>query len=513
MSRPRVFAPIPAATVRLFLGTLLCSLVAKGAALQQGFGIDDYGFALVDKQARALFLQARVGGGLLVNTLQALQFDAVHVQFAWTAALIAISALFGTLLARHWHLHRRGWIGFAVACLVAIHPYGCDNLHMRSAMSVAAVGLAAITLLLIPERWTPRRVAAGILVFAVAVSTYQLTLHYLLMVVLVGAAVAWGRTLAWGARHGWPARARWLIRPGRILRHKTTALLACALGGTAVYSLVAWLYVSWRNLDLYERTQLLPIEQAGDRVRQALRTLGGHLAGPEPLLTPVTKILLLSALAAALLGLLRRLRPPGQGRSLAIALAVLVALGAALVWSLGLLLVLREFWPAPRVMAPVAIFWAGVVALAYLLHGRWVRRGLAVLASVVLISFAGIDNRVFSEQLRLNRRDALRANRIVLRLEADPAFTPTMRLAMHGRFWRYPLGYGTQTFDTNVSAFGAVWSNREVLREVSGYPFSLPTPADLADAEEYCARVQPFPAPAAVVVRGELAIVCLDGAS
>ena len=498
-------------TWRLFLGTLLCSFLAKGAALQQGFGLDDYGFALEETQAGVLFWQARIGGGLLDNLLQTLQFDPVHSQFVWSAAFITIWALLGTLVARYWHLHREGWIAFAVATLVAIHPYGCDSLHMRSALSVAAPILVAVALLLIPERWTPRRLAGGTLLVAVAVSINQLTLHYLLMVVLVSTAVGWGRTLAWASSRGWPSRARRLVRPGRIVRHKTTALVACALGGTAVYAAVAQLYISWRHLKLTQRTQLLPLAAAGERGRQVWRWLGSHLAGPEALLTPIAKALLLVALAVALLGLLRQLRWPSPGRSLAAALVVLAALGAALPGTLGLLLVLREFWPAPRVIAPVAIFWAGVVALAYLLHGEWVRRALAVLVSVVLVSFVGIDNRVFSEQLRLNRRDALLANRIVMRLETAPGFSAASRLVMSGKPAQYTLPFLTQTYDTNVSALRAEWSKRQIVREISGYRLATPSAVEVAAAAAYCAQAQPFPAPDSVVVQDGLAIVCLGG--
>lgn len=498
-------------TLRLFLGTLLISLLAKGAALQQGFGLDDYGFALEETQAGALFWQARIAGGWLVKLLQALQFDPVHSQFAWSAAFITIGALLGTLVARYWHLHREGWIAFAVAALVAIHPYGCDSLHMRSALSVAAPILVAVALLLIPERWTPRRLAAGTLVVAMAVSINQLILHYLLTVVLVSAAVGWGRLLAWASPRGWPSRAWRLVRPGRIVRHKTTALVACALGGTAIYAAVTQLYISWRHLELTQRTQLLPLAGAEERGRQVWRWLGRHLVGPEALLTPIAKTLLLVALAAALLGLLRRLRSPSPGRSLAAVLVVLAALGAALPGTLGLLLLLREFWPAPRVIAPVAIFWAGVVALVYLLYGEWVRRGLAVVVSIVLVSFVGIDNRVFSEQLRLNRRDALLANRIVMRLEMSPGFSAASRLVVIGKPAQYTLPFRTQAHDTNVSALRAEWSKRQIVREISGYRFATPSAFEVTAAALYCARAQPFPAPDSVIVQERLAIACLGG--
>jgi hypothetical protein len=191
-------------------------------------------------------------------------------------------------------------------------------------------------------------------------------------------------------------------------------------------------------------------------------------------------------------------------------LSIITLLLAALVWSLGPLLFLAEFWPAPRVMAHVGIFWAGVLAIAYFGLGRRARPVLAGLALLIVLSFIGANNRVFDEQLRLNRRDATKANRIVARLEAMPGFLAVRFVALDGVSWTHPLRLGTLDHDLNVSAFGAEQAKADILAEVSGYDLKLAEEdAQIAQAAAYCRGQEPWPGPRSVTIQDGLAIVCL----
>ncbi len=497
-------------TTRLFVCTFVIALVAKGAAFQQAFGFDDWGLALHPTLAGALLWQARIGGAWLTRLLEALSLESVHSQFVWVAIFIAVQALFATLVARHWRLERDPWLAAPAAALVAIHPYTCDSLHMRSAIAVAAVSQGLTALLLVARRWSPRRLVGGAVLFAVILSIYQLMLHYLLMVALVGGAVAWGRYLRFAGEHGWSERVCRIVTWRRVLGHPSTALGICALGGTALYAVAARLYLSQLHLELTARTQLLEVGGLGERARQVAATLSAMLLGREPLITRVGQWILLALLGIAIVGLLRWLRMGAVVRSVAAAGAALGGLGASLIWSFGLTLVIQEFWPAPRIVAPIAIFWAGAFALAGLLNGRLVRALSFAGAGILLFSFVGMDNRIFSEQVRLNQRDRLAANRIVERLELEPGFSTGMALAIHGQRWSFPLALRTASFDLNISAFGAAWSKAELLREITGYNFAVASAAQVAAAAEYCRGSAVYPAPSSVVVRNGLAVVCLE---
>lgn len=187
-------------------------------------------------------------------------------------------------------------------------------------------------------------------------------------------------------------------------------------------------------------------------------------------------------------------------------------LGCALLWSVGGLLFRQPYWPVPRTMAHVGIFWAGCLVIAAGTAPRpWITRSLGVAAVVVLLSFIGVSQHIFDDQWRLNRRDQHKADRIVLRLEALPGFEGLRKVAFVGRSGWYPIGMPrTQWGDMNTSAFGPFWSQVSLLREVSGYDTGwFIEPQERAAADGYCAQAEPWPAPGSVAIRGNLGIVCL----
>jgi hypothetical protein len=203
--------------------------------------------------------------------------------------------------------------------------------------------------------------------------------------------------------------------------------------------------------------------------------------------------LVLACLLAGLLAAL--LRPPLRASSGWAALAILGLLGGALIWSVGVFLILRGYWPVPRSMAHVGIFWAGCLVLAVeLASWRWPARALATTAVLIVASFIGVNQHVFEEQRRLTVRDLLLANRIVARLESLPGFDGVHEVAFVGaRAW-YPVGLQrTQWGDMNISALGATWSQVALLWEASGYDVKWTyDPKERAAAEAYCSGVEPF---------------------
>jgi hypothetical protein len=189
----------------------------------------------------------------------------------------------------------------------------------------------------------------------------------------------------------------------------------------------------------------------------------------------------------------------------------LVGLALASAWGIGLLGVLDEYWPAPRVLAHHGVFWAGVMLLAYHLAGRWLAWLVTTLGVLVAVSFVGSNAHVLHDQHRLNRRDAAKANRIVARLEELPGYSQVATVAVHGVQWAYPVALETVDHDLNISAFGASWAQPAILAEISGAAWGsgAADPAATAAAASYCAGVEPWPGPAAVAIRGTLAIVCV----
>lgn len=501
--------------VRLFFLTLFVTTLAKGAAFLPGNSLDDYAPYVEDAPSLSQLVlskgeKGRFGSAVLNWCLHLLQLDPGHAKFFFVFCSIVVASLFAALVVRYWNLDRTRWLAVLMACIVANHPYTAEIFTFRLALGISVFPLAILSLLLVPRRWSPRLVAAGTALFAMALSIYQVALPYCLMIVAVGAAIWLTRYLVLGSASGWPQRIVSLLSMRRLVRHRNTALLGCAVFGTALYAVLTIILTFALRVSLVERTHLLPVHQWDDRTQVVFDELKFRLVEPGPLVSRLPQGMLLLILLSALAGLLWRTRTWFRPRPLLLLLSVVALLLAALVWSFGPLLLLAEFWPSPRVMAHMGIFWAGVLAISYLCFGPRARAALAVLVVLIVLSFIGSNNRIFNEQFRLNVRDAHKANRIIARLEALPGFWGIKKVAFNGVNWSYPIRFQTLDHDMNVSAFGADWSKVALLAEISGYNLPLAEEeADLAAAAEYCRGVEHWPGPQSVAIQGPLAIVCL----
>ncbi len=230
------------------------------------------------------------------------------------------------------------------------------------------------------------------------------------------------------------------------------------------------------------------------------RVLGDERVLSTPSLYVLQLAILAAALAAAVVSQVNRHR--ARGAVLVIG-AVAVGLGAVI----GVIALLAEFYPAPRVLTSAGTFWAGVLLLmAETTRGRW-RAVPAAAAALLLFAYAGTDHRVASDQLRLNERELALASRIVGRLESLPGWARVERVALLGRSRVVP---GVpQEFDVNPSALSVPWSRVMLLREVTDRRFGDPSAAELQVAERRCAAVEGWPSADSVSIDGALAIVCL----
>jgi hypothetical protein len=504
----------------LFLQILLISVLAKGACFLPGYSIDDYYLVQLNEPSNAMLNQGRFGEAFVVQLFDALGLEPAYARVFFVALGLATWALLAVLVVRWWNIGRYRWLAVTAGSLIALHPFTTEIFTFRIALGSCNLALALSTLLLLPRRWTVGRIVLGSALFALALSIYQVVLHFTVMVVLMGGAIWLARALVAGQALGWSRRWSALFTWRRLLRHRQAALSFCVAAGTALYLAGTLAMKVVFHVHLLKRTQLIQVEGLRQRMADVLDLLEKRLLLPDPLIPQLTQRLLLAILVFAILGLLLRRGVWTRPRAAAAAWGSIVLIGLGLLWSIGLLLVLREFWPVARVMSHVGIFWAGVLAVAWILSGRLRHAGLALIATLVVLSFIGADNHILEDQLRINRRDILTANRIVARLEALPGFHEVEALAIDGGSWRFPVGIPTQDHDMNISAFGSKWSKVQVLREVSGYgwtwgrenelnPNPSPSPELEKAAADYCGRAEPWPAPTSVVQQGRLAIVCL----
>ena len=252
------------------------------------------------------------------------------------------------------------------------------------------------------------------------------------------------------------------------------------------------------------RARFLSLGELPGRIA-SLGSVFRRVLGADPVLsTRLLHTLQLVLLGAVLVAIVAGL---GRRRRWAEAATALAGVAVALVAVVGVIALLAEFWPSPRVLTAAGVFWAGLLlVLAASLGDRW--RWLPGAAAVVLLlGYAGIDHRVASDQARLNVRELALASRIVGRLESTPGWASVERVAILGRARAVP-GI-PQEFDVNPSALEVPWSRVMLLREVTDRRLEPPTAAELERAGRRCAAAEPWPAPDSVSIDGALAVVCL----
>lgn len=499
----------------VFWLTLAVTAIARGAAFLPAYAIDDYGLSLEEApqptSVMTMLAQGRFGQALLVQLLHRLQLEPRYARVFFVGLALVVLALLAVLVLRHWQVRPAGWLPVAAAGMIAVHPFGTEIFTFRTALGTysCAMGLLALALAMLSRRWSWPRILGAAAIFALALSIYQSVLHYAVMIWLLGMAAGLTRCLV-ASRAIPPPRRRWPSGWRRLVRTRNSAWLVSFTLGTVAYLSIQEVVERALQLTMGPRAMLMAPAQIGERARAVLQILKGRFVEPDAFLNQWSKNLLWLLLASALFGLLAQVLRRPCWRTLKLALTVVAVLAAAMVWTLGLLLVLAKLWPVARVMAHAGVFWAAILVVAYRCLGPRPRPAVALLSTLILLTFIGSGNRVLHDQIRLNARDAAKANRIIDRLEQLPGFTGNEQLVVAGSAWLYPVRFHTTELDLNGSALGASWAHLGLFKEISGYQFREPTKAAVAVAASHCLGVAPWPAAAAVAVENGVAVICLD---
>lgn len=476
------------------------SVLARGGALLLGWSADDL-FWLGEHQDLAAYeytfvTNGRFAHGLLALAMRQLGVSAPHGAPLLPAAAIVLMAWAGVMVARFWGATERRWAGAAVAAMFCLHPFHAELFTFRITTFYAALAYAGAALLLVHRAPTVRQAVAVAVPFILALGLYQAVLSSVATVLLLGLVAEVARR---GSISG--------LRP--YLRTSMAPRIAAVGAATVAYFAIVRVLVHAYGFDPGRGT-LLPAAQLPARLQAVLALDAALFLEDEPLLPIAVKGLLLVLLILALVALglrLRRSPESGRGRWAAGLAAAGILLLAALTLP-GLVVVIREWWPTPRVLAQASVFWAGIALLALAAQEAWLRRTAAAVVVVVIASFVGIGDRVLTDQLRQNARDRDLASRILGRLEATRGFSGVSTLAIVGARG-FPLPLRTRYMDLNISAFETSWSNVALIEEVAGIRLRAPDEMGMLRARLMCASAPRWPEVGSVAIAEALAVVCL----
>lgn len=482
--------------LRVGLIVVALSFIARFQSLLPGYSIDDYGFA---NQAPPEWLghQAVAQGRILSHVLLAAlaRLGAAPPRaaplgiFLLTVVLVAV----GLWTCRSWGLRDRFGESLIVVSCIALHPYQAEIFTFRTAVLFFAVALAVTFVAIESCTRSKARWLLSLCALTCALSIYQNVLNYVFLAMLFAVVF---RLAGCGARE----RDWWLN-----LRSRATLVLASVV----LYMLSASVVTRISTVPFSQRTAFLRLDEIGSRL-VLLYHLGVKVfLQDEPILPIACKVLLLSVFAVGFAAyaadsLMKRKNGPLARTTLALTLAGLVGVPLCV----GLQLILHAWWPVPRVLSQTSIFWAGMIGLIYASVNMAVRRVLLVGLVVIFISFIGINNQIFNDQLRVNMRDLATANRILMRIEALPESDQITAIVFNGGVWSFPSPIRTVEGDMNISGFYASWANLELMNELTGDDFKHGSPEMVAKADSYCKSAAKWPALKSVTKIDTAAVVC-----
>jgi hypothetical protein len=388
---------------------------------------------------------------------------------------------------------------FCFAALFTLHPFATEYFYygevtFATVLAVFFASLAVWIAYRAPPLFGWRCAAAAAVVFALG--DYQIVIGH----------IAAGGLLVLVAN---------LCRGDSALKPDFVAQIRDFLIRTAVLAVGLIFYAPCLLLTKY----LFPAAISGRAFRAGLPDLTQkfHAIGaavelsflpPHGIISSRISILTILALGLCVFLLLRttvqrRNRAATLAAASAISFAVICAVIASLVGDIEM------SSKAPRLLSPIALCIAALGVLGLRSASAGPRLALITAFTIAVAGYIGADASILFDQRRMNLWDQQEANRIITRLEADPAFGKVTSLAVVGRRKMHPLALSTSSVDMNTSALGSPWSKLGLFEQATGYTFASPTDAQWQIAMDYCARGAIWPLPGSVGLVDDLAIVCL----
>jgi hypothetical protein len=166
------------------------------------------------------------------------------------------------------------------------------------------------------------------------------------------------------------------------------------------------------------------------------------------------------------------------------------------------------FRESQRVYMTSGWIMAGMLAIISYSSSRTIR---FFLVCGLIFGFTGllVNNRVLSDQARINQRDMLLANRIINRLEGICDVNSLTTIVVFGGWSEYPSKLSTAHWQLNASAVTEPWSKTQFLSEYSGYKFSHPTKSEIENARILVQGMTEWPESGSIIVNGKIGIVNL----
>lgn len=480
--------------------SFVISLLAKGIALYpQAYSIDDYTFT-IDRHHIPGINQGRFGFAVLYEFLQILGIPSGYVTPFFGFIFLVCFCWVGIIICRVWKISGNIILSSFVVLFIAIHPYQAEIFTFKISFFYATMAYFLGFLAFYFAEFKRLTFLLVIFCMAFALSINQAILNYFLLVISLSILLEILQQY----------KDNNFLNLYKLLANiKLLPKCASICAGVFLYFLLNRFVLYITGITLVSRFSFISFYDISTRLIQLKDLLYLLFFKSEPILPSFPKILMFILLFSVLCVITKRAYSLNKKRAIFISLAYFL-LFLAILGIIGVSLVIKEWWPVPRVLSSIGIFWAGIIAFLYLnVDNKLCRAFILVCSTIIIFSFIGINNQIFTDQLRVNMRDFNKVNRMIARLESNPNFSQVKRVVIIGDNWAYKSPINTAEGDMNISAFGCSWAKIHLLNEISGYKFEPATAEEYNKAKDLYQTAPKWPEPNSITVQGNLAIIYL----
>jgi hypothetical protein len=258
-------------------------------------------------------------------------------------------------------------------------------------------------------------------------------------------------------------------------------------------------------------TSLINIENLLQRIIEFARVLNYDIRYQVPLLQPIAKISFFTLVILSFFIFTKKsFQDNGKIFAKFFSITIFLSTLAGLFFTLYALQFISEtgFRESQRVYITSGWIIGAILALLCFQRDKTLQLTL-ILGLVIGVSGLMVNNKVLSDQARMNQRDILLAGRIIDRMEKLFDINTIKTVVVLGGWREYPAKFQTSHWQLNNSAVSEPWSKTQFLTEFSGYRFDNPTKDQFIQAKISAIEMPEWPAEGSIQAVGDLAIVKL----
>jgi hypothetical protein len=416
--------------------------------------------------------------------------------FLYCAALVYA----GCVCCEVWGVVTRPIPVFIIVLCIAANPFLADSFSYRMSYPFMACAIFLSHLSIKQSCGSVWRLSFYGVLLGAAIGIYQIVIPITLAILL-------GQFLIWLSQN--PSKiSSWnlFIRENASLFWRFGVFFL----GISLYLLVSKLLSIMLGTQS-SATSLINIENLPQRIIEFARVLNYDIRYQVPLLQPIAKI---SFFALVLLSFFiftkKSYQDNGKIFAKFFSITIFLSTLAGLFFTMYALQFISEtgFRESQRLYITSGWIIGAILALLCFQRDKTLRLTL-ILGLVIGVSGLMVNNKVLSDQARMNQRDILLAGRIIDRMEKLFDINTIKTVVVLGGWREYPAKFQTSHWQLNNSAVSEPWSKTQFLTEFSGYRFDNPSKDQFIQAKISAIEMPEWPAEGSIQAVGDLAIVKL----